>query len=183
MATPTAPSLAYKLESWAIDVLGAHSLFPGDKAGSESIFAGDTEAFAGSGFAIVHQEGEERQSINRIVCKATLGERELGGPKPWNVSLEVRLLLTDRATDTVEDYVRAIEETFEDPPTVTSLGDFLYLAIQEEQEEDKDTREDSRQRVKTYLFHALEVRPVAYAGSEEIMAGSTAVLAGSAENE
>ncbi len=183
MATPTAPSLAYKLESWAIEILSEHELFPGVRAGSEDVLAGDDSVQAGSGFSIVHQEGEERQSINRIVCRASLGQRELGGPKPWNVTLEIHLLLTDRATSTVEDYVRAIEETFEEPPTVPSLTQFAYLNILSEEEEDKDTREDSRQRVKTYNFLAIEagadtVPSDVLAGSEDVLAGSEDVLAG-----
>lgn len=212
MATPTKPSLAFKLETWAIDILLEHTSGTGYLAGSENANAGSEEELAGASEAtrrtfggrvlagseflqagsegvyagatavsVVHHEEESRATSNRVVCKATLGSKESAGIKPWMVSLEVRIILTDKAQDVIDLYARAVEETFESPPTVPSLAGFIYLSLIDEEEEEKDGRSDSRQRVKTYQFHAIEsnIEPVSvFAGSEDILAGSEVVLAG-----
>lgn len=182
MPAPTSPSLAFKLETWAIDILSGHELFPqGVLAGDEDVLAGDDTVLAGAaGLAIVHYEEEERAAPNRIVCRATLGSRDEGGVKPWMVALEIRVLLIDKDQSKIEHYVRAIEETFESPPTVASLSEFSFLEIVDEEEEEKDNLRDSRRRVKVYNFMALDGVPVSpvLAGDDTILAGDDTVLAG-----
>lgn len=137
MAAPSTPSLAYKLETLAIDMLSEH----------ESL----------AGLAIVHHAEDEQAEINRIVCTAKLGERDQGGIRPWMVALEVRVFVTERDAGMIEDYSKAVDETFETFPTVASLAEFSYLTFIGEEEEDKDVRREVRQRGKTYNFHAIDV--------------------------
>lgn len=136
MAAPSTPSLAYKLETLAIDMLSEHERL--------------------AGLSIVHHAEDEPAEINRIVCTATLGEREQGGVRPWNVSLEVRVYVTERDAGLIEDHSKAVDETFTAFPQVDSMSEFDYLAHTGEDDEDKDAGRDSRQRGKTYTFHALE---------------------------
>jgi hypothetical protein len=62
------------------------------------------------------------------------------------------------------------------------MVEFSYLTIVDEDEEEKDDRPDSRQRVKTYQFHAIGneegFTELVMAGSEDILAGGEDVLAG-----
>lgn len=136
MSAPSTPSLAYKLETLAIDMLREH----------ESL----------AGVAIKHHAEDTRAEINRIVCKATLGEQEQGGVRPWNVTLEVKALVTERDAGLIEGYSQAIDETFTTFPAVDSLSAFEYLTFLGEEEEDKDGGRDTRQRVKSYNFHAVK---------------------------
>lgn len=137
MPEPTTPSLAWKMEEWAIQMLRQHETFPAE-------------------LQIVHGEEDEAANIDRLVLTASIGDREAAGLKPWNVSLEIKAIIATRDEGTADSYMRAVADTFDEPPTVPELSFFDYLNLIEEDEEEKDTRPNTRQRAKVYNFHAIE---------------------------
>lgn len=136
MPAPATPSLAYKVESWAIACLQAHATL--------------------AGVSIVHLDEDADAANNRIVVAAISGDQTSEGAKPFEVSLNIRSFVITRDAGLIESYSRAINETFASPPGAVSVAAFSYLAILDSEEEDKETRADSRQREKTFTLHALE---------------------------
>lgn len=136
-------TLGYAVEQWAIDCLREDGGIP-------------------AGFQIAHHDEDARAKANRIVCTAKVGEREEGGIRPYNVALEIRLIMRERDAAKVDDYFAVIEDAFKAPAiTGADLAEppygLQYFQLLEGGEDEKEVEKEARTRARTFNFYALEI--------------------------
>lgn len=132
----SAQSLKWKTEQWAIDTL--------------SLVAALNQ------IQKLHVDSGAPAEQERIICSATVHQRELEGPAAFPVDLEIELRSTNRDATAVDQIFAAIEAALL-PPAVTDVqAYFSYLIFFPESMDSRADRGDnSRIRSRTYPFKAL----------------------------
>lgn len=132
-------SLAWNVEQWIIDVLYAGTVIPGD-------------------FSIEHYDETDRADRNRIVIRATVGARDFGGSRPWNVAAEIERVSVSIPEATAELYDAYIDDLIDpdNTPFVASIAKFEDLIPLSQEDEQKEASNNTRRRSRTFNFLALE---------------------------
>lgn len=109
-------------------------------------------------FAIEHYQETAPADADRLVVKATIGDYEEGGCRPNNVAVEIERVAVTLDNATIKAYDAAVDDVMADPLTTyvaeeDAFSDLFPLPPEDEQQ---DASNNTRSRVRTFNFLALE---------------------------